>query len=101
MFPTPRAAVSYMIHHGPLSHRESQGRGKVEVQGEVDRQKTAFNPLIVTAFKDVTSQTSKDHKFRRLLESRLGPQAIERVFREYDAAPEQPREDPPPPPPNP
>lgn len=62
-----------------------------EVQSEVNRVKTDFNPRVFTAYKDVTYQTFKDEKFRALVEERFGKTAIDRIFREYDAAPEQDR----------
>jgi hypothetical protein len=37
----------------------------------------------------VTYQTSKDEKFRKLLEDRFGKDAIDNIFSEHDAAPEQ------------
>lgn len=61
-----------------------------EVQSEVNRVKTDFDPKVFTAYKDVTYQTFKDPKFRELMESRFGKEAIDRVFSEHDAAPEQP-----------
>ncbi len=66
-----------------------------EVQGEVNRVKTDFDPRIFTAFKDVTYQTFKDPEFRKLLDSRFGAQAVQRVFSEHDAAPEEPPDGPP------
>ena len=62
---------------------------KEEIQGEVNRMKTDFAPKVFTAYKDVTYQTFKDPAFRRLMENQFGEESIERVFREYDAAPEQ------------
>lgn len=46
---------------------------------------------VFTAYKDVTYQTFKDGKFRELMEERFGKTAIDHVFSEYDAAPEQRR----------
>lgn len=66
-----------------------------DVQGEVNRVKTDFEPKVFTAYKDVTYSTFKDPKFRELMEKRFGKEAIERVFREYDAAPEQTQPKPP------
>jgi len=63
-----------------------------EIQGEVDRVKTDFNPKVFTAYKDVTYQTFKDPNFRSLMEKRFGKKDIDRIFNEYDAAPEQQRE---------
>lgn len=62
-----------------------------EVQSEVDRVKTDFSPKVFTAYKDVTYQTFKDPKFRALMENRFGKKDIDRIFSEYDAAPEQRR----------
>jgi hypothetical protein len=67
-----------------------------EVQSEIDRLKTDFSPNVFTAYKDVTYQTFKDPRFRGLMENRLGKKDIDRIFSEYDAAPErqQRRDDP-------
>jgi hypothetical protein len=59
-----------------------------DVRGEVDRVKTDFAPKIFTAYKDVTYQTFKDETFRRLMEEHFGKEAIDRIFSEHDAAPE-------------
>jgi len=63
-----------------------------DVQGEVNRVKTDFNPKVFTAYKDVTYQTFSDEKFRELMEKRFGRDAIAAIFNEHDAAPEQPQE---------
>lgn len=60
-----------------------------EVRAEVKQVKTDFNPRIFYAYKDVTYQTFQDEKFRKLMEERFGKDAIDRIFSEYDAAPEQ------------
>jgi hypothetical protein len=62
-----------------------------EVESEVSRVKTDFDPEVFTAYKDVTYQTFKEDKFRDLMEQRFGAEAIQRVFSEHDAAPETPR----------
>lgn len=62
---------------------------KEDVESEVKRVNTDFNPRIFYAYKDVTYQTFKDDNFRTLLEDRFGKEAIDQVFAEYDAAPEQ------------
>ena len=59
-----------------------------DVRSEVDRVKTEFSPRIFTAYKDVTYQTFKDEKFRKLMEEHFGKEAIDRIFSEHDAAPE-------------
>ncbi len=60
-----------------------------EVQSEVERVKTDFDPKVFTVYKEVTYQTFKDLKFRVLMENRFGKKDIDEIFREYDAAPEQ------------
>jgi hypothetical protein len=60
-----------------------------EVHAEVKRVKTDFDPRIFYAYKDVTYQTFQDEKFRKLMEEHFGKDAIDRIFSEYDAAPEQ------------
>ena len=62
-----------------------------EIRSEVKRVDTDFNPRVFYSFKDVTYQTFKDKKFRNLLEERFGQDAIETIFNEHDAAPEQQR----------
>ncbi len=60
-----------------------------EIRAEVKRVNTNFNPRVFHAFKDVTYQTFKDDKFRKLLEDHFGKDAIDRIFSEHDAAPEE------------
>ena len=60
-----------------------------EVQGEVNRVNTDFDPKVFTAYKDVTYQTFKDLKFREVMENRFGKEAIAAIFNEYDVAPEK------------
>ena len=60
-----------------------------EVRAEVNRVNTDFKPRVFYAFKDVTYQTFHDKKFRKLLEDHFGEMEIHRIFKEYDAAPEQ------------
>lgn len=60
-----------------------------EVEAEVHRVNTDFNPRIFYTFKDVTYQTFKDKKFRALLEDRFGKDSVDQIFSEYDAAREQ------------
>lgn len=61
-----------------------------DVHGEVQRVSTDFDPQVFTSYKDVTYQTFSDSNFREILENRFGKGAIDQIFREYDAAPEQP-----------
>ena len=65
-----------------------------EVRAEVKRVKTDFNPRIFLAYKDITYQTFQNEKFRKLMEERFGKDAIDRIFSEHDAAPEQKGEQP-------
>ncbi len=47
-----------------------------------------LKPISIRGFKnykDVTYQTFKDPKFRKLLDGRFGADAVERVFSEHDA----------------
>lgn len=60
-----------------------------EIQSEVRKVNTGFNPRLFYAFKDVTYQTFKDEKFRKLLEGHFGKEAIDRIFSEHDAVPEE------------
>jgi len=60
-----------------------------DVQNEVKRVKTDFNPKVFTSYKEVTYQTYKDEVFRALMEKRFGKEAIDHIFNEHDAAPEQ------------
>jgi hypothetical protein len=60
-----------------------------EVQSEVNRVNTDFDPKVFTAYKDVTYATFKDAKFRELMESRFGKKKIDSLFSEHDAAPEK------------
>ena len=60
-----------------------------DIDAEVKRVNTDFNPRIFHTFKDVTYHTFQDAKFRELLVNRFGKGAIDDIFSEYDAAPEQ------------
>jgi hypothetical protein len=60
-----------------------------EVQSEVNRVNTDFNPKVFTAYKDVTYATFQDAKFRELMESRFGKKTIDSLFTEHYAAPEK------------
>jgi len=62
-----------------------------DLAAEVERVNTDFNPRVFHTFKDVTYQTFKDADFRKLLDDRFGKDAIDRIFNEHDAAPEQKR----------
>ncbi len=98
------AALFERLKAAPPDHWHSRFLGKQpsnedikrlfheDVQGEVNRVKTDFNPKVFTAYKDVTYQTFNDEKFRELMEKRFGREAIAAIFNEHDAAPEQPQE---------
>jgi hypothetical protein len=58
------------------------------------RVRTDFEPKVFIAYKDVTYQTFKDEKFRELMEKRFGKDAINAIFNEHDAAPEQVKREP-------
>ena len=60
-----------------------------DVGREVEKIKTDYDPKIFHTFKDVTYLTFKDKQFRELLEKHFGKNAIDDIFREYDAAPEK------------
>ena len=64
-----------------------------DVRVEVERVTKTFNPVIFTAYKDVTYETFKDPKFREVIESYFGKDDVARVFAEYDAAPEAQTQD--------
>lgn len=94
------AALKERLQREPPEHWQSRYLGKEmsgpdverlfkeEVQAEVERVKTDFSPRVFKNYKDVTYQTFKDPKFRKLLDGRFGADAVERVFSEHDAAPE-------------
>ena len=94
-------ALTETLKANPPDHWRSKYLGKTptdadikrlfeaDVKTEVKRVNTDFNPRIFHAYKDVTYQTFKDENFRKLLEDRFGKEAIDQVFSEYDAAPEQ------------
>jgi hypothetical protein len=98
------AALLERLKAAPPDHWHSRFLGKQptnedikrlfheDVQGEVNRVKTDFNPKVFTAYKDVTYQTFNDEKFRELMEKRFGREAIAAIFNEHDVAPEQPQE---------
>lgn len=94
-------ALMERLKAAPPDHWQSRFLGKLptdedikrlfeqEVQSEVNRVKTDFDPKVFTAYKDVTYPTFKDPKFRELMEKRFGKEAIARIFNEYDVAPEK------------
>ena len=95
------AAMAETLKANPPDHWRSRFMGKTptdadvkrlfreDVEAEVKRVNTDFDPQVFHAYKDVTYQTSKDEKFRKLLEDRFGKDAIDNIFSEHDAAPEQ------------
>ncbi len=99
------AALLERLKAAPPDHWHSRFLGKEptdedikrlfheDVQSEVNRVKTDFEPKVFTAYKDVTYQTFKDEKFRELMEKRFGRESIAAIFTEHDVAPEQPPSD--------
>ena len=97
-------ALSDRLKVSPPQHWQSRILGKEpsdedvdrlfreDVESEVKRVKTSFDPKVIMTYKDVTYQTFKDPKFRELVERRFGKQAIANILSEYDAAPEQSRD---------
>ncbi|MEX1138495.1 MAG: hypothetical protein WEF53_04020 [Bacteroidota bacterium] len=95
------AALKDALKANPPEHWRSRYMGETpadadierlfqeEIRAEVKRVNTDFNPRVFHAFKDVTYKTFKDEKFRKLLEVRFGKDAIDRIFSEHDAAPEE------------
>ena len=83
----PEQWRSRFLHKEPTDE-DVQRLFEDDVRGEVTRVKTDFNPKVFTNYKDVTYNTFKNEKFRKLMEERFGKEAIARVFSEYDAAPE-------------
>jgi hypothetical protein len=93
-------ALQKSLQENPPEHWRSRYLGKTptlsdvqrlfgdDIRAEVKRVKTDFNPKIFTAYKEATYQTFKDEKFRKIVEERFGKEAIEKIFSEYDAAPE-------------
>jgi len=94
------AALKTTLKASPPDHWCSRFTGKTptdddierlfaeEVEAEVKRVSTDFDPRVFHDFKDVTYQTFHDKDFRALLDKRFGKNAIERIFSEHDAAPE-------------
>lgn len=64
-----------------------------DIQGEVKRVKTDFDPQVTVVYKEVTYQTFKDPDFRKLVEKRFGKQSIEDILDEHDAAPAKLQDD--------
>ena len=64
-----------------------------DIEAEVNRVKTGFEPKVFLSYKEVTYQTFNDANFRELIEKRFGKEAIASIFKEHDAAPEQSPED--------
>lgn len=96
-------ALADQLRKEPPDHWRSRFLGKelsssdvrrlfeADVQNELDRVRTDFEPKVFKAYKDVTYETFKAPEFRQILDENFGTDAINRVFSEHDAAPELPR----------
>ena len=60
-----------------------------DIQQELEKVETDFDPAIRIDYKEITYATFVDKDFRKLIEDRFGKEEISRIFDEHDAAPEQ------------
>jgi len=60
-----------------------------DIQDELNRVRTDFNPKIRIDYKEITYSTFVDKDFRALIEKRFGKHEIDRILKEHDAAPER------------
>ncbi|HBE23918.1 MAG TPA: hypothetical protein DDW21_10930 [Verrucomicrobiales bacterium] len=60
-----------------------------DIQQELEKVETDFDPAIRIDYKEITYATFVDKDFRKLIEARFGKEEISRIFDEHDAAPEQ------------
>ena len=65
-----------------------------DIQQEIEKVRTDFNPRIRIGYKEITYATFTDKAFRKLIEDRFGKKEIDRIFEEHDAAPEQRKDTP-------
>jgi hypothetical protein len=72
-----------------LSDAEVKRLFEEDIQQEVEKVQTDFDPTIRIDYKEITYATFTDKAFRELIEDRFGKEAIDRIFEEHDAAPEQ------------
>lgn len=63
-----------------------------DIQQELERVRTDFDPKIRIDYKEITYATFVDKDFRKLIEKRFGKEEITRILEEHDAAPEQRKE---------
>lgn len=80
-----KASLSAQVDGGEL--KAMLAADLAEAFGKVD---TAFDPSLTVRFKDVTYESIHDGKFRAALERVMPARTVEKLFHEYDAAPEQP-----------
>ena len=65
-----------------------------DIQQEIEKVRTDFNPKIRIDYKEITYATFTDTAFRKLIEDRFGKSEIARILEEHDAAPEQRKDNP-------
>ena len=65
-----------------------------DIQQEIEKVRTDFNPKIRIDYKEITYATFTDKAFRKFIEDRFGKKEIDRIFEEHDAAPEQRKDKP-------
>jgi hypothetical protein len=65
-----------------------------DIQQELERVRTDFDPSIRIDYKEITYATFVDKDFRKLIENRFGKQEIARILEEHDAAPEEKKDRP-------
>lgn len=95
------AALRESLKSSPPAHWQSRYLGKEptaedverlfreDVEKEVQRVRTDFEPKVSVTYKEVTYQTFKTPEFREFVEKRFGKPAISAILREHDAAPEE------------
>lgn len=65
-----------------------------DIQQEIEKVRTDFNPKIRIDYKEITYATFTDKAFRKLIEDRFGKKEIDCIFEEHDAAPEHRKDKP-------
>jgi len=72
----------------PLSPSDAERLFSEDVGKQVARLITNFDPTVSARFKDVTYETFQNEEFRELLVNQFGKENVQKIFFEYDAAPE-------------
>ncbi len=74
---------------GEITDEEVKRLFEEDIRGELERAQADFKPRMFKAYKDVTYQTFQNKTFLKVLEKRFGKNAMDKIFSEHDAVPEE------------